>query len=520
MPLNFTVNNFLTNIYDMAAHNKLLGFVDRTTDPPPSPSPQGDRASRQAIASKLRVTRKPRSESANRNRAHNPEPVYGQSVGVPQGDAAHGGYPKNMEYEQEQDQDRDKFETSTVGEDFDDTISQQTFPTRQNMAGAGVSDEYDNDHHRGRQDESEHRYHQAAQYHNGIDKDLQGGSDVGKDSIEDEPMPYQSHKTFHQYDGQGPHTQALGQTIHKQSQIKKPEIQSQPSQNIAAQPNPTKNKIAGRFNQSGQVNTLANRPKSVVPGSETTRKRVFDEEVFSPVPKNAKPPQVVKSLEDSIPRGIPPYVLPPPRNQTMSPTQLEGTSDGEEYSEDESRMEEQPALQSRPIGRYPASNLHHQNGNLKRASIELDYDDAVLTQMDYVQLRDESFEAAPAVPEQSSEPDLSISERTLLERVSYHVEQVRTSNQDITDKERTAMAEFFGNLSKDEWEEAGDWFLDRFGETLIALKKARKEKRDVVAEFEREIERREREVRGCLKAYTEDMERMKRGAKGVIEGKI
>ncbi|KAA8574171.1 hypothetical protein EYC84_005685 [Monilinia fructicola] len=82
------------------------------------------------------------------------------------------------------------------------------------------------------------------------------------------------------------------------------------------------------------------------------------------------------------------------------------------------------------------------------------------------------------------------------------------------------MAEFFGSLSKDEWEQAGDWFLDRFSDTLSALKNARKEKRDVVAQFEREIEKRENDVRRCLKVYNQDMERMKRGAKGVIEGNI
>ncbi|RAL66293.1 hypothetical protein DID88_005963 [Monilinia fructigena] len=371
MPLNFAINNFLTNIYDMATHNKLLGFVDRTTDEhPPTPSPTGvERASRQVIASKLRVNRKPRSESANVNRAYDQEPAYGQQVGVPQGNAVHGGHPMDLEHGQEQEN-RDKFETSTVGDDFDDTVSQQNFLSKQqNVASVRTNDEYGNDYHR---DEAEQLYHQVAQYHNYNDRDLQDDSDPGKDYIDDEP-------------------------IH------------------LSQPNAAKNKIAGRFNQSGQVNTLANRPKSVVQAAETSRKRVFDE------------------------------------------AQLDGTSDGDEYSDEETRMEEQPALQSRPIDRQPVANLH-QNGNLNLASIELDYDDVALKNMDYQQLKDESFEASPIVPEQSSEPDVSISERPLLERISHHVEQIRTSDEQLIDKQRSAMAEFFGSLSKDEWEKRGIGF--------------------------------------------------------------
>ncbi|KAB8303219.1 hypothetical protein EYC80_004666 [Monilinia laxa] len=519
MPLNFAVNNFLTNIYDMATHNKLLGFVDRTTDEhPPTPSPTGaERPSRQAIASKLRVNRKPRSESANANRAHEQESAYGQKVGVPQGNAVRGGHPMDLEYGQEQEN-RDKFETSTVGDDFDDTVSQQNFLSKQQkVAGVRVNDDYGNDYHR---DDAEQLYHQAAQYHNDNDRDLQDDSDPGKDYIDDEPIHRQSYKNFHQYNGQGPHTQAFGQSIYKQSQTQRSDTHSQPPLHKAPQPNATKNKIAGRFNQSSQTNTLANRPKSVVQAAETSRKRVFDEGVFSPVPKNAKASQVVESLENSIPRSIAPYVIPPPRTQNISPAaQLDGTSDGDEYSDEETRMEEQPALQSRPIDRHPVANLH-QNGNLNLASIELDYDDVALKNMDYQQLKDESFEASPIVPEQSSEPDVSISERPLLERISHHVEQIRTSDEKLIDKQRSAMAEFFGSLSKDEWEQAGDWFLDRFSDTLTSLKNARKQKRDVVAEFEREIEMREKDVKRCLQTYNQDMERMKKGAKGVIEGNI
>ncbi|KAI9640711.1 hypothetical protein NHQ30_011020 [Ciborinia camelliae] len=515
----------------MAANPGLLGYLDRNADaPPPTPSPQlpaQERASRHAIANKLRVSKKQRPASANMNRAHNPEHASEQPAGFPQRNTVHGGHQTYPQYEQEQEQEqeqqnRDKFDTSTVGDDFDYTVSQENFSSGQNMAGVDVNDEYNR---RVPDEAGQDEYYQAAQYHNGDDRDPRDDSDLGNDYSDGAPVTHHLQTTLYQNNGQGPHPQqALGASIWKHSQTPKPVIQSQPQkpaiQAQASQLSPTKHKIAGRFNppRPGQVDTLANRPKNGIQTIETSRKRVFDEGVFSPLPKVGKSSQVVESLENAIPLGLAPYNIPPPRTQNMQPAQIDEVSDDEEYS-DESHIDEQPALQSRPVDRLPTANLQHQNGNLNLASIELDYDDATLKKMKYNQLRDESFEATPAACEQSSEPDMSLSERTLSERVSYHVEQPRSSDGQDTDKQRTAMAEFFGNLSQDEWEEAGDWFLERFAETLRSLKDAKIEKRNAVARFEKEIEQRERDVRGSLQAYHEDMERMKRGAKGVIEGK-
>ncbi|KAF7872582.1 hypothetical protein EAF04_003502 [Stromatinia cepivora] len=502
----------------MAANPRLHGFIDRESEspplPPPSPSPRlqpQQRAERQVMAKNLRIaSKKQRDASANMNRAQNSEPAYDQLAGFPQRNTVHGGDQMYPEYAQQEN--RDKFDDSTVDENFDDTVSQGNFSNGQKIVGVGV-DEVDNRYVREHPIEVEQDDFQDAQG-NGYNGHFPDDSDFGHIVAS---VPHQSHKTFHQYNGQGPHTQALGESLYKQSQT--PKITFQPQLSPLPQPNsPTKQKISGRFNQSRHLDTLTNRQKNGMQAVESSRKRALDEGVFSPLPKAGKS-QVVESLENAIPREIPPYNIPPPRAENMQSPQIDGPSDEEQYSEESSRMEEQPALQSRPVERLPPANPQHQNGNLNLASIQLDYDDAALRNMDYSQLRDESFEAPSATSEQPSEPDMSLSDRTLNERVSYHVEQYQAADQQELDKQRVAMAEFFGNLSKDEWEEAGDWFLERFADTLKALKEARKEKRDVVAKFEREIEKREKDVKGSLQAYNEDMERMKKGAKGVIEGK-
>ncbi|CAD6453858.1 5c5d79d9-0ba6-4c73-be9f-ad34576d7419 [Sclerotinia trifoliorum] len=519
MPLNIPFNNFFTNFYNMAANPRLHGFIDRQSDSPPpqppSPSPRlqpqpqpQQRADRQAMAKNLRIgSKKQKDSSANMNRAHNSEPAYDQPTGFSQRNTVHGGDQMYPDYTQQEN--RDKFDDSTVAEDFDDTVSQGNFSNGQNMAVVGV-DDFDNRHVREQveqdnfQDPQDNRYNMRSP----------DESDFGHNHI-DGPVPHQPHKIFHQYNG--PHTQALGESLYKQSQT--PKIIFQPHLSPLPQHNsPTKQKISGRFNQSRHLDTLTNRQKNGVQAVESSRKRTSDEGVFSPLPKAGKS-QVVEDLENAIPREIPPYNIPPPRSENMQSPQIDGSSDEEEYSEDSSRIKEQPALQSRPVERFPPANPQ-QNGAFNLATIQLDYDDATLKNMDYSQLRDESFEAPSAASEQPSEPDMSLSDRTLNERVSYHVEQYQAADQKELDKQRVAMAEFFGNLSKDEWEEAGDWFLERFADTLKALKDARKEKRDVVAKFEREIEKREGEVKGSLRAYNEDMERMKKGAKGVIEGKM
>jgi hypothetical protein len=75
---------------------------------------------------------------------------------------------------------------------------------------------------------------------------------------------------------------------------------------------------------------------------------------------------------------------------------------------------------------------------------------------------------------------------------------------------------FFSSLSADEWEQGGEWFLERFAEMVQRIVKARKEKRELAKEFEVEVEKREEIVRKRQEDVESALKDMKRGGLGVL----
>ncbi len=57
--------------------------------------------------------------------------------------------------------------------------------------------------------------------------------------------------------------------------------------------------------------------------------------------------------------------------------------------------------------------------------------------------------------------------------------------------DRLASSTSFSKISVQEWEAAGDWFLDQFTNVMDKMKASRKEKRNIIAQFEEEISARE-----------------------------
>lgn len=111
----------------------------------------------------------------------------------------------------------------------------------------------------------------------------------------------------------------------------------------------------------------------------------------------------------------------------------------------------------------------------------LDYDLEELYNKNYASLKGEPFDHSP-----HAQP--------------YVVPGLQNSAA-LTDKlvqlngaEPQTQSNFFASLNIDEWEEAGDWFLDRFGDTIKRLKDVRREKRKAARAFEDEIEMRETAV--------------------------
>jgi len=135
----------------------------------------------------------------------------------------------------------------------------------------------------------------------------------------------------------------------------------------------------------------------------------------------------------------------------------------------------------------------------------LDYDLEELYNKDYASLKGEPFDHSPhaqpfLIP---GLPDTAVLTDKLVR---------------LNGAEPQTQANFFTSLNIDEWEEAGDWFLDRFGETIKRLKDVRREKRKAARAFEDEIEVRETAVSKKRVLTRAAMVEMKTSGSAVLQG--
>ncbi|KAL9625740.1 MAG: hypothetical protein Q9160_000060 [Pyrenula sp. 1 TL-2023] len=122
-------------------------------------------------------------------------------------------------------------------------------------------------------------------------------------------------------------------------------------------------------------------------------------------------------------------------------------------------------------------NLAEQKGNNKRP-LQLDYDSPVLANKSLKELQNEPYDVDPrSKPFQFTSFDAheatTLPEK--LERLSSH------SHDDHVP--------FFTTVNMAEWEECGDWLIDRFAALMGQLKEGRKARRQLAYRFEAEIRR-------------------------------
>jgi hypothetical protein len=137
----------------------------------------------------------------------------------------------------------------------------------------------------------------------------------------------------------------------------------------------------------------------------------------------------------------------------------------------------------------------------------LDYNDAELHAMSYSDLRSQAFDFDPqtAALQQTAAPPAG---GTIEDRLEHY----RT-------KGSMDQHEFFARITVDEWDEAGDWFLERFGSVVSRLKTARRAKRQLVQRFEEESAAREEAVRGKMEGIARTLEELKEEGQTMMEGK-
>lgn len=112
---------------------------------------------------------------------------------------------------------------------------------------------------------------------------------------------------------------------------------------------------------------------------------------------------------------------------------------------------------------------------------EVDYDIAQLHEMDYRALKKEPFDINP------NSKDLHTEAIGQDDSFSHGIEAVQKS-------QPKAQAQFFSSLTINEWEHAGDWFLEQFSTAFSQLKNVRQQRRQAARDFEDEIDSRYKAV--------------------------
>ncbi|KAL7899525.1 extracellular mutant protein 11 domain-containing protein [Trichoderma sp. SZMC 28014] len=142
----------------------------------------------------------------------------------------------------------------------------------------------------------------------------------------------------------------------------------------------------------------------------------------------------------------------------------------------------------------------------KRRRESLDYDDMALSNMKYAELQNEAFEFDP------SKVTAQVGTGGGADTLNAKLEQY----QHQTEKEQHSM---FKSMNADDWEEAGDWFADRFGEIMHKLRVARRNKRRMIQDFEQEAASREEDVRLQTETIDQKLSKMKQDGLRVVNAR-
>ncbi|KAK0290428.1 hypothetical protein LTR91_012108 [Friedmanniomyces endolithicus] len=185
------------------------------------------------------------------------------------------------------------------------------------------------------------------------------------------------------------------------------------------------------------------------------------------------------------------------------------------------RQNPQPSLKNRPVTPDEQPGVERVNQHVKTAhksqelpgvvhahheplhgpELQLDYDIPELYGMKYKDLKAADFDRHPKA-EHSDTTDGSLEHKMHAASAMVPEDQAR----------------FLGTLDINQWEEAGDWFLSRFGETMGKLKSTRQEKRQAACAFEDEIERRHSTVSKKRRVTEDALGEMKASGAMVLQG--
>ncbi|KAI2624151.1 extracellular mutant protein 11-domain-containing protein [Hypoxylon sp. NC1633] len=151
----------------------------------------------------------------------------------------------------------------------------------------------------------------------------------------------------------------------------------------------------------------------------------------------------------------------------------------------------------------PRPSVEKRFSSSKKRRHEPDYDDGALAAMDYAELRKEDFDFDPAQAEAQSA--IGPPRGTLPEKLVHFL-----------DKDQASQMEFFTKMPVKDWENSGDWFLERFGDIMHQFQNARRTKRALMEGFEKEIAERDEAVRNKIQGIDQTLAELKSEGEGMM----
>jgi len=507
------------------------GFVykgdARQSTPPPHLPPQPSSRGGRHYAQGLKIGGKKPINNGQVLPSTVPNPGYASNPGATRNTYPAPQYAHQDSIQQVQDRKqlelfgkpRNAFDDSTIDSDFDNTITNGSLGLQ--VDGYGVQeneqqyrepDSHVGEHGYGGQ-ENEHQYRQPDTHDMGDGPGSGAGStDEDDDYVKAIISNEEARDINEDFDRQPrrivqvPATQHLLHRKQSQSPVKLVAEQS-PSRKLG---------ISGRFTQKPQApqqqtTGLQLRPLSGANQKNTSSKRGH-------------------SSEDGYQRtegeNAPRYLL-------SEPTELEEEEEEERsFRSPSTEMAEQNQRhEGANAGKFEASSVGEASFDEEgpsRGPLTLseqlsnaipEYDDQALKSLKFADLLNESFEKNPNGPKTQALPELLPG--SLSDKITHYVRLHKAEQKEGLDlsNETRVLYVFFANMTKDEWEESGDYFLDRFGQVLQKLKEARKKKRETITNLEKVMGDRETVVREKRERYGKELEEMRLGGRAVIKGK-
>ncbi|PPJ57613.1 hypothetical protein CBER1_04792 [Cercospora berteroae] len=282
-----------------------------------------------------------------------------------------------------------------------------------------------------------------------------------------------------------PNSQVQHHSSHHQAPVNRPEQEPHPAARHVTGEKPTNARPPDKRNPSQQPTQ---------PLSETGHESDMSDDRNFMQPPGLK----LHPLHDSGNTG---YEQPPPSDP---PAENEPQFPGSAYHNEMARRHYSDTAERGIVERY-SEDAPPDDEPPPEGEPEFDYDPEDLLKMSYAQLKSQPFDVDPRG--KKLEPALDSPTQSLHNKLATAI-----------GLDAEGQAAFFETLGIDEWEEAGEWFLERFGDVVHAIKDSRREKRKLALEFEGKIDQRHEGVTKKQKLTQAALNEMKESGGKVLQG--